>query len=284
MGGGAQLGIQIRPANTTWPDLREVALLAEEVGFDSIYTWDHLLPVAEIDPALPNFEGWQLLAAWGALTTRVRVGMLVTGNTLRHPGLVAKMAVTLDHVTNGRAILGLGAGQLAPEQAQYGLEFPPVRERIARLDEALTVIRTLLAEERTSFEGRFYRLDEAIAEPKPVQERLPLLVGSTGPKMLRVAARHADIWHGYAPDAEAFTSLYGEFLEACELEGRDPGEVVRAAGGPIVTATAQVIAERLRAGVQLFVVTTQAPFDADTIRRVATEEWPRALELAGLER
>jgi alkanesulfonate monooxygenase SsuD/methylene tetrahydromethanopterin reductase-like flavin-dependent oxidoreductase (luciferase family) len=173
MGGGAQLGIQIRPANTTWPDLREVALLAEEVGFDSIYTWDHLLPVADIDPALPNFEGWQLLAAWGALTTRVRVGMLVTGNTLRHPGLVAKMAVTLDHVTNGRAILGLGAGQLAPEQAQYGLEFPPVRERIARLDEALAVIRTLLSEERTSFEGRFYRLDEAIAEPKPVQERSP---------------------------------------------------------------------------------------------------------------
>ena len=126
-------------------------------------------------------------------------------------------------------------------------------------------------------------LDEAIAEPKPVQERLPLLVGSTGPKMLRVAARHADIWHGYAPDAEAFASLYREFLEACELEGRDPGEVVRAAGGPIVTASATVIAERLRAGVQLFVVTTQAPFDADTIRRVATEEWPRALELAGLE-
>jgi alkanesulfonate monooxygenase SsuD/methylene tetrahydromethanopterin reductase-like flavin-dependent oxidoreductase (luciferase family) len=280
MDGGPKLGIQIRPANTTWPDLREVALLAEELGFDSIYTWDHLLPVADIDPSLPNFEGWQLLAAWGALTTRVRVGMLVSGNTLRHPGLLAKMATTLDHVTNGRAILGMGAGQLKLEHTQYGMTFPPVGERIARLDESLTVIRALLAEDRASFDGRFYRLAQAVAEPKPVQARMPLLVGSTGPKMLRVAARHADIWHGYAPDAEAFTSLYAEFREACALEGRDPNEVVRAAGGPVVTATAQVIAERLRAGVQWFIVTAQAPFDTDTIRRVATEEWPRALELA----
>jgi len=276
---GPRLGIQIRPANTTWPDLREVALLAEEVEFDSIYTWDHLLPVADIDPSLPNFDGWQLLAAWGALTTRVRLGMLVSGNTLRQPGLLAKMAVTLDHVTNGRAILGLGAGQAAPEQAQYGLDFPPIGERVARLDESLAVVRRLLGDERASFDGRFYQLDEAIAEPKPVQAQLPLLVGATGPRIQRVAARHADIWHGYAPDAQAFAELYAEFREACELEGRDQEEIVRSAGGPVTAATAQVIAERLRAGVQLFIVTAQAPFDLDTIRRVATEEWPRALEL-----
>jgi alkanesulfonate monooxygenase SsuD/methylene tetrahydromethanopterin reductase-like flavin-dependent oxidoreductase (luciferase family) len=280
MDGEPRLGIQIRPANTTWPDLRGIALLAEQLGFDSIYTWDHLLPVAGIDPNLPNFEGWQLLAAWGALTTRVRVGMLVTGNTLRHPGLLAKMATTLDHVTQGRAILGMGAGQLELEHTQYGMAFPPIGERIARLDESLTLVRRLLTDERSSFEGRFYRLAGAVAEPKPLQGRLPLLVGSTGPRMLRVAARHADIWHGYAPDAEAFTSLYAEFREACALEGRDPAGVVRAAGGPVVTATAKVIAERLRAGVQLFIVTAQAPFDTDTIRRVAAEEWPRALELA----
>jgi alkanesulfonate monooxygenase SsuD/methylene tetrahydromethanopterin reductase-like flavin-dependent oxidoreductase (luciferase family) len=274
-----QLGIQIRPADTTWHDLREIALLAEELGFHSIYTWDHLLPVADIDPTLANFEGWQLLAAWGALTTRVRIGMLVSGNTLRHPGLLAKMATTLDHVTNGRAILGMGAGQLELEHTQYGMLFPHVGERIARLDEALTVVRALLLEERPSFTGRFYRLDEAVAEPKPVQERLPLLVGATGPRILRVAARHADIWHGYAPDAEAFTSLYTEFLAACEFEGRDPDGIVCSAGGPVMTATAEVIAARLRAGVRLFIVTAQAPFDAETIRRVAIEEWPRALDL-----
>jgi alkanesulfonate monooxygenase SsuD/methylene tetrahydromethanopterin reductase-like flavin-dependent oxidoreductase (luciferase family) len=276
--GGFTLGIQIRPADTTWPDVREIALLAEEVGFDAIYTWDHLLPVAGIDPALPNFEGWQLLAAWGALTSRVRVGMLVSGNTLRHPGVLVKMATTLDHVTGGRAILGVGAGQLELEHTQYGMPFPPVGERVARLDESLAAMRALLTEERASFEGRFYRLDGAIAEPKPVQERLPILVGSTGPKMLRVAARHADIWHGYAPDADAFTNLHAEWLEACELEGRDPSEVLRAAGGPVTTATADVIAARLRAGVQHFVVTAQAPFDRGLIRRVATEEWPRAVE------
>jgi alkanesulfonate monooxygenase SsuD/methylene tetrahydromethanopterin reductase-like flavin-dependent oxidoreductase (luciferase family) len=151
---GPRLGIQIRPANTSWPALREIALLAEEVGFDSIFTWDHLLPVADIDPSLPNFEGWQLLSAWGALTTRVRVGMLVSGNTLRHPGLLAKMATTLDHVTNGRAILGMGAGQLELEHTQYGMPFPPVGERVARLDESLTVVHALLTEERRpSFEA-----------------------------------------------------------------------------------------------------------------------------------
>jgi alkanesulfonate monooxygenase SsuD/methylene tetrahydromethanopterin reductase-like flavin-dependent oxidoreductase (luciferase family) len=278
--GGHTLGIQIRPADTTWQDVREVALLAEEAGFDAIYTWDHLLPVAGIDPALPNFEGWQLLAAWGALTTRVRVGMLVSGNTLRHPGLLAKMATTLDHVTGGRAILGVGAGQLELEHVQYGMRFPPVGERIAMLDESLAAMRALLTEERASFEGRYYRLEGAIAEPKPLQERLPILVGSTGPKMLRVAARHADIWHGYAPDEEAFRSLYDEWLEACELEGRDPAEVMRAAGGPVTTATADVIAARLRAGVQHFIVTAQAPFDLELIRRVATEDWPRAMDAA----
>jgi alkanesulfonate monooxygenase SsuD/methylene tetrahydromethanopterin reductase-like flavin-dependent oxidoreductase (luciferase family) len=278
--GGFTLGIQIRPADTTWEDVRELALLAEEVGFDAIYTWDHLLPVAGIDPALPNFEGWQLLASWGALTARVRVGMLVSGNTLRHPGLLAKMVSTLDHVTGGRAILGVGAGQLELEHTQYGMTFPPVGERVDRLDESLAVMRALLTEERASFEGRFYRLDGAIAEPKPVQERLPILVGSTGPKMLRVAARHADVWHGYAPDADAFRSLYAEWLEACELEGRDPSEVVRAAGGPVTTATADVIAARLRAGVQHFIVTAQSPFDRGLVRRVATEEWPRAVASA----
>jgi len=236
--------------------------------------------VAGIDPALPNLEGWQLLAAWGALTTRVRVGMLVSGNTLRHPGVLAKMAATLDHVTGGRAVLGVGAGQLELEHTQYGMPFPPVGERVARLDESLSAMRALLTEKRTSFEGRFYRLEEAIAEPKPVQARLPILVGATGPKMLRVAARHADIWHGYAPDAEAFSSLYAEWMEACELEGRDPSQVVRAAGGPVTTANADVVAARLRACVQHFVVTAQAPFDRDLIRRVATEEWPRAVEAA----
>jgi alkanesulfonate monooxygenase SsuD/methylene tetrahydromethanopterin reductase-like flavin-dependent oxidoreductase (luciferase family) len=164
--GPLQLGIQIRPVNTTWPELREVALLAEEWGFDAIYTWDHLLPVAGIDPSSLNFEGWQLLPAWGALTTRVRVG--------------------------------LGAGQFELEHVQYGMTFPPIGERVDRLNESLEVVRKLLSDDRPSFEGRFYRLDEAFAEPKPLQARLPLLVGATGPRMLRVAARHADIWHGYA--------------------------------------------------------------------------------------
>jgi len=161
--GGPTLGIQIRPADTTWQDVHEVALLAEEAGFDAIYTWDHLLPVAGIDPALRNFEGWQLLGAWGALTTRVRVGMLVSGNTLRHPGLLAKMATTLDHITGGRAILGVGAGQLELEHRQYGMPFPPVGERVARLDESLAAVRALLTEERATFAGRFYRLDDARA-------------------------------------------------------------------------------------------------------------------------
>jgi len=197
---------------------------------------------------------------------------------------------------------------------RLGLPFPTPARRIAQLDEALTIIRSLFTAARTDFSGRYYRLASAPAEPKPLQTRLPILVGGSGKKMLRLAATHADIWHGYAPTTTDFGALVRDFHAACADVGRDPGTVAVAAGGQVIirdsargleqrfdahvarhhaplgrpgelTGTVQHvashIAERLRAGLDLFICTDQAPFDEESMRRLATEAWPLALAMAG---
>ena len=311
---GYQLGLQIWPSNTSWPDLQQVALMAEELGFDAIFTWDHFAPVASIDPYSANFEGWQVLAAWAALTRRVKIGMLVTGNTYRHPVVVAKMAATLDHISGGRAIAGMGAGWFEFEHERYGIPFPPTTVRIDQLDEALTVMRLLFTEQRAEFQGQFYRLTDAPGEPKPVQPHLPILVGGSGErKTLRVVAKHADIWHGFADTASEFERLVGVLREHCAAVGRDPSAITPSTGGQVVirdttdqlearfdelvrhhrvprpsptelTGTvdyvATHIAERLAAGVELFVAAAPSPFDEESLRRLATQAWPQAKERA----
>ena len=304
------LGLQIWPSNTSWEDLRQVALLAEELGFDYIFTWDHLAPVASIDPYSQNFEGWQVLAALAASTTRARIGMLVTGNTYRHPAIVAKMAATLDHISGGRAVTGMGAGWFEFEHARFGFPFPPVGQRIDQLDEALTVIRSLFVEDRTDFDGKFYRLFDAPGQPKPIQQHMPVLVGASGErKALRVVAKHADIWHGFAGNAREFERLLGILHEHCEVVGRDPASIAPSTGGQVIIRDNQAqlqarfdelvsrhrvpppavteltgtvdyvathIAERLAAGVRLFVASVAAPFDEESLRRLALEAWPQA--------
>src|SRR5437868_1312311 len=146
------------------------------------------------------FKAWSLQAACGALTTHVRLGTLATGNTYRHPPVLAKMVATLDHITDGRAILGLGAAWHEGEHAMYGLRFPSTAGRLGRMDEAARVLRLLLDDPVASFQGKHYSLTDAVAEPKPVQRRLPLLIGGGGEqKTLRTVARYADYWHGHGP-------------------------------------------------------------------------------------
>jgi alkanesulfonate monooxygenase SsuD/methylene tetrahydromethanopterin reductase-like flavin-dependent oxidoreductase (luciferase family) len=188
---------------TDWPNLRDACLAAEAVGFDSIWLDDHLLN-DEGDWTADKFEGWTSLAALAPLTTRPDLGLMVSANTLRNPGLTAKMATTLDHLSGGRAVLGIGGGWFEREHDAFGFDFGAgFGERLDRLDEAVMLIRRLLDGERFSHEGRFYTFHDALCEPRPIRQPLPILIGGSGKqKTLRTTARYADRWNGYGPPAQ----------------------------------------------------------------------------------
>ena len=201
---GAAFWIQ----RTDWPSLRDAALAAEEAGFDSLWFDDHLLS-DEGDWRDPKLEGWASLAALAPLTTRARLGLLVAANTFRNPGLTAKLAVTLDHLSGGRLTLGIGGGWFAREHEAFGLDFGAgFGERLDRLEEAISLIERLLAGERVTHEGRFYRIVDAVCAPRPIQARIPILIGGSGrEKTLRTVARHADMWNAYAAPERVRESL-----------------------------------------------------------------------------
>jgi len=183
---------------TTWQDLRDACLAVERAGWDSLWIDDHLL-ADEGDATDGKFEGWTTLAALATLTTRVRLGLLVAANTFRPPGLTAKLATTLDHLSGGRAVLGIGGGWFEREHDAFGIDFGAgFGERLDRLDEAVGLIRRLLDGESVTHDGTFYRMDAAVCQPRPVQARFPILIGGSGPtKTLRTTARYADLWNGY---------------------------------------------------------------------------------------
>ncbi len=212
---------------TTWPALREVAARAEAAGFDSLWADDHLL-ADEGDWTDPKFEGWLTLAAWAQLTTRVRLGLLVGANTFRNPGLTAKLATTLDHLSDGRAILGLGGGWFEREHEAFGLDFGSgFGERLDRLDEAVGLIRRLLDGERVTHDGPTYHLRDAVIAPRPVQPRLPILIGGSGPrKTLLTTARYADLWNGYG-DPARIADRDAILRAHCAAIGRDEAEIAR---------------------------------------------------------
>ena len=163
----------------SWDDLIGSAEHAERTGWDGIWVSDHFMPKTEPSD-LARLEAWTTIAGVAACVDRLRIGVLVSGNTYRHPAVLAKMAATVDHISEGRLVLGLGAGWQQNEHEAYGIEFHDVTERLARLEEACQVIRLLHTQKRSNFEGRFYRLSDAPCEPKPVQRPLPLLVGGRG--------------------------------------------------------------------------------------------------------
>jgi F420-dependent oxidoreductase-like protein len=201
---GAAFWIQ----RTDWPRLRTAARAVEESGWDALWLDDHLLS-DEGDWRDPKLEGWVSLAAVATSTERVRLGLLVSSTTFRNPGLIAKLATTLDHVSAGRAVLGLGGGWFKREHDAFGIDFGRgFGERLDRLDEATMLVRRLLDGERFSHDGRFFRIHDSVCEPRPIQARLPILIGGSGPtKTLRTTALYADLWNGYgSPDRIAATS------------------------------------------------------------------------------
>lgn len=306
-------GIQLHPQYVTWDELREFGLLVDELGYDSLMTWDHFVPLIG-DATGPNLEGWQILAAWAAITTKTKIAMLVSGNTYRHPAVLANMAATLDHVSGGRAVLGLGAAWHAAEHAMYGIPFDTAPIRLVKLREACRIVRSLLDNERTTYAGKHYTITDAVCEPKAIQKHLPLLIGGGGEQVtLRITARYADIWHGFGtPDVIAHK--IGILKRHCEEVGRDYAEILPTTGGsmlirdteegvvkrleavrrrnrmaaaparalpgvPTVEAVAQRLAEQWRAGARGFIFGINPPYDRETIERLISEVRPRLEQL-----
>jgi F420-dependent oxidoreductase-like protein len=211
-----------------WTQLESLAQHAERTGWDGIWVPDHFMGAGRSGKGA-FLECWSVLAALASTVPRVRLGSLVAGNTYRHPAVLANTAAAVDRISDGRVILGIGAGWQRNEHAKYGIEFFDVPGRLDRLEEACKVIRALNSEERATLEGRFYQLDDAPMDPKPVQQPLPLLIGGGGEqRTLRIAAAYADEWNCWGlPDTLA---AKGKVLDQrCEEIGRDPGTIERSA-------------------------------------------------------
>jgi F420-dependent oxidoreductase-like protein len=221
------VGIKLSPQNCAIGDLRAVWRIADEAGFDHLWAFDHFNPIFS-DVAGDVFEGMTLLAAMAEATSRVRIGLMVAGNTYRHPAVLAKMATTIDHLSGGRLEFGLGASGAEIEHTMLGIPFYTAGERIRRLGEALTVCRKLWTEERASFDGRYYRLTDAISNPKPLQRpHPPIWVGGGGEKLtLRVVAEHADVWNVIG-SVEEVVRKASVLDQHCAEVGRDPAEIRR---------------------------------------------------------
>jgi alkanesulfonate monooxygenase SsuD/methylene tetrahydromethanopterin reductase-like flavin-dependent oxidoreductase (luciferase family) len=229
-----RFGLQIWSQRTSWPAFRDTAVAAEAAGWESVWTWDHLLPI--FGPwDQPIFEGWSLLMGLGPLTTRVRLGLMVGANTFRNPGHTAKLATTLDHLSNGRAVLGIGGAWFEREHDAYGVPFGSgFGERLDRLDEAVMLMRRLLDGERFSHDGQPYTMHDALNEPRPIQAHLPILVGGSGPrKTLRTVARRADAWNTSGTVEEVRDRL-DILAEHCADVGRDIATIEKTVSFPMV--------------------------------------------------
>jgi F420-dependent oxidoreductase-like protein len=227
MSSAVRFGLKVSAQDRSLETLRATWLIAEDAGFDHVWTYDHLASVGARGPALPVFESWTLLAAMAESTKRARIGCMVTGNTYRHPALLAKEAVTVDHLSNGRLEFGIGAAWSEIEHTMFGIG--GLEHRVGMLDEALQVIKSLWTRDSTTFTGRYYQLSDAVANPKPVQKpHPPIWVGASGPSTLRLVARHADVWNisgNIAP--ERVRSLVQMFEGACGTVERDPATIRR---------------------------------------------------------
>lgn len=233
-----RIGFQVWGQFVTWSDLMAVGRRIEDLGFDSLYSNDHLLPVAGGGPEAlemvrgPVWDGWMTLAGWAPITSRVRLGCLVSGVPFRNPALTVRMATALDHASAGRAILGLGAGWHAAEHHTFGFVYPSLRERLDRLEEAVRICRQMLDGEAAQLVGTWYTVDGARNEPAPLQARLPLLVGGSGERRtLPLVARYADIWNGEG-DPATYARKSALLDDLCRVAGRDPTSVDRTVGLP----------------------------------------------------
>jgi F420-dependent oxidoreductase-like protein len=225
---GVTFGVHIGQQNLTMADLRALWRRLDDAGVDWISVWDHLYEAPPAGGTVDHFEAAATLGALAADTRSARIGCLVFCVAYRNPGLLAKTATTIDHISGGRFELGLGAGWHQWEAEAFGYDFPPAGQRLDMLDEAVQLIRSLLTEPRTTHIGRYFRADNASCLPAPVQKPLPLWIGGTGERRtLRIAARHADGWNAAYVSAERYEHLVEVLDGHCHTEARDPSTIRR---------------------------------------------------------
>lgn len=268
----------------TWPELRDRWQWFESLGFDSLWLPDHFFPTVGRDK--PMFEAWTLLSGLALVTQRARIGILVSSNTFRHPAVLAKQAVTVDHLSEGRLELGIGAGWFVEEHEVFGLDFPETKELVDRYAEAVQLIDRYLTHDRSSFEGEHYRLDGAYNRPAPVQQpRPPLVMGAHGPRMLKLVARYADTWNSFAP-VDELRRRNDQLTVYCEEIGRDPASIKRSMfygvnqspeDDPWASSDAfeEFIARYAEAGMEEFVLQPPKPERFDMVERIASDVLPR---------
>ncbi len=218
-------GILLWSQAASWPEMREAAERVDRLGYDSLWTWDHIYAIFG-DPYQPIFEGYTTLAGWAMATRNVRLGLLVGANTFRNPGLVAKTITTIDHISDGRAICGLGGAWFDLEHQAHGIEFGSgFGQRLDWLDESVSAVRRLLDGDEVTYESETYRFDHLRHQPLPVQRHLPIMIGGTGEKKtLRTVAKYADMWNAMGT-TEFIRRKVDVLREHCDAVGRDPSEI-----------------------------------------------------------
>ena len=223
-----RFGLDVAQQRSSWQELASRVKFAEELGFDGVWGFDHFQPMYGEGPG-ECFEGQTTLAAWSGITDRVRLGLLVTGMTYRHPAVFAAEAITIDHASNGRLELSYGAAWFDKEHTELGIPFPGLKDRIDAYEEAVQIVRGLLTTDNFTFEGKHFSVHDATLNPKPVQKpHPPIWIGAHGEKrMMPIAARYADVWHSWGmPDGMREKS--GRLSAHAEKAGRDPSEIMRA--------------------------------------------------------
>ncbi len=272
-----RFGIKTAPQHTTYEAMLAVWKEADATPvFEHAWLFDHFAPIfSDLDG--PCFEGWTLLSAFAAQTTRLRVGLMVTGNTYRHPAVHAHMAATVDVISNGRLDFGIGAGWNEYEHTSMGIPLYAPGERIRRLGEACEITKRLFTQHLTDFDGRYYQLKEARCEPKPVQKPYPpFVIGGGGEQLtLRVVARYADVWNFAGGPVEQFTRKVGILHEHCAEVGRDPTEIELSVQLQVnyddLDSTVQTAQSFVDAGATHLILDLRYPYPDGIVRRVADE-------------
>ncbi len=241
-----KLGILLWSQAATWPEMLDAAKRVDRLGYAHLWTWDHLYAIFG-DPYQPIFEGWTTLAAWAMATEQTRLGLLVGANTFRNPGLVAKTATTLDHISGGRAILGIGGAWMEPEHRAHGIDFGSgFGQRLDWLDESVAAIRPVLdGGSVTSAPGGRYAFDDLRHQPPTVQAKVPIMIGGSGEKKtLRTVARYADMWNAMGP-VELMRHKIDVLHEHCAAVGRDPSEIEFTLGVKVTIRDTRAEADRV---------------------------------------